>query len=212
MTTLKATARDNSINIKELRRIGYVPAIVYGRNLDAAISIQIESAYALRLLKSNTIGSQVELSIGDETYNTMIKDMSYHPVTYKIQHLDFQVLTSGEKVSIQARIVLLNKDKTPADTMLQEIVSELTYTALPKDLFETIEIDVSTLEIGDSIHLSDLAIASDERYNFQDEPSIELVHLSHAKMQILEEEETEELIGSDGVPDVPVIGEEEEEE
>ena len=203
MTTLKATARDTSINIKELRRTGFVPAIVYGKNLDASISIQIESAYALRLLKGNDIGSQIELSIGDETYNTMIKDMSSHPVTYKIQHLDFQVLTSGEKVSTQAHIHLLNKDKTPSDSVLQELVSELTYTALPKDLFESIELDITTLAIGDSIHLKDLAIASDERYNFQDDPSIELVHLSHAKKITEDDEEgTTALAGAE----VPVIG------
>lgn len=201
MTTLKATARDTSINIKELRRTGYVPAIVYGKNLDASISIQIESAYALRLLKGNDIGSQIELSIGDETYNTMIKDMSSHPVTYKLQHLDFQVLTSGEKVSTQAHIHLINKDKTPSESVLQELVSELTYTALPKDLFESIELDIATLEVGDSIHLKDLAIATDERYNFQDDISIELVHLSHAK-KIVEEDDTEVLAGAE----VPVIG------
>ena len=203
MTNLKATARDTSINIKELRRTGFVPAIVYGRNLDAPISIQIETTSALRLAKDNTIGSQIEISIGDDTYNTMIKDMSNHPVNYKIQHLDFQVLTSGEKVSTQAHIHVLNKDKTPSDSVLQELVSELTYTALPKDLFESIELDAATLAIGDSVHLSDLPIASDERYHFQDDLSIELLHLSHAKK--VTEETEEELIGAGGA-EVPVIG------
>ena len=184
MTTLKATPRDTSINIKELRRTGFVPAIVYGRNLDAPISIQLDTPTALRLVKDNTIGSQIELSIGDETYNTMIKDLSFHPVHYKIQHLDFQVLTSGEKVTTQAHIHVLNKEKTPADSVLQELVSELTYTALPKDLFETIELDAATLAIGDS------------------------VHLSHAKKVVAETED--ELIGAGGA-EVPVIGKADEE-
>ncbi len=205
MTTLKAKKRESSSKGKHLRRVGYIPAIVYGRNLDASIPIQIDSADALKLIKHSGIGSQIEVNIDGETYNTMLKDMASHPVTYKLMHLDFQVLTSGEKVSVSAHLNIIGKESLPPDAVVQEVVSELTYTALPKDLIDHIDIDISAMTIGDTLHLKDLPLANDERYSFSDDLTADIVHVSLAKMQAAEEDAE----SVDASAEVPVIGAEE---
>lgn len=202
MSSLKAEIRDSKSKGKQLRKVGIVPAVIYGKNLEASVSIQVEASLAVKMLKTNAVGSQIEIKVGNDTYSTMIKDVSLDPYTYKLQHMDFQVLTSGEKVSVTAHINLLNKDQVPADGVLQEVVSELQYTALPKDLIDHIDIDLAGLEIGDSVKLKDLALYQNELYSFSDDPETDLIHISHMKVQ----EEPEE--GDEGVADVPVIGEE----
>lgn len=211
MTTLKADPRSSSSKGRQLRKNGYIPAIVYGKNLDASISIQIDASAASKLLKSNAIGSQIKLTVGEETYSTMLKDYSIDPLNYRLLHLDFQVLTSGEKVSVKASINLLNKDKVPVEGVLQELVSDLEYTALPKDLIDHIDVDLEGLAIGDGIQLKDLAIAQDERYNFHDDPMTDIVHIS--MMKAIVEEEDEEAVALEGATaEVPVIGQDREEE
>lgn len=210
MTTLKASPRDLKSKGHQLRRIGYIPAIVYGRSLDASVPIQIDAAHALRLIKHHSVGSQIELTVDGDTYNTMLKAIAIHPVTYKLVHLDFQVLTSGEKVSVSAHLNLLNKDSVPPEAILQELVSELQYTALPKDLIDHIDVDLSGLEIGDTLYLKDLAMAQDDRYSFSDDPETGIIHLTQPKASLPEDEEGAESAETEPVSAaVPVIGEEE---
>lgn len=208
MSSLKAENRNNKSNGRQLRKLGITPAVIYGKNLDASISIQVETVSAIRMLKTNAIGSQIEVIVGEEKYSTMLKDLSLDPITYKLQHMDFQVLTTGEKVSVTARINLLNKDQVPSEAVLQELMSELQYTALPKDLIDHIDVDLAGLAIGDSIKIKDLAIGTDDRYQFGDDLETDIVHISH--MKIVEEEADEDAIvdlATDA--DVPVIGAEE---
>ena len=208
MSSLKAENRESKGNGRQLRRLGIIPAVIYGKNLDASISIQVEAALAIRMLKTNAVGSQIEITVGKEKYSTMLKDLALDPMTYKLQHMDFQVLTTGEKVSVTTRINLLNKDQVPSEGVLQELMSELQYTALPKDLIDHIDVDLAGLAIGDSIKIKDLAIGSDDRYQFGDDIETDIVHISH--MKIVEEEVDEDEIGDVAIDtDVPVIGAEE---
>lgn len=210
MTELKADLRDSRVKGKQLRKIGYIPAIIYGKNLESSLSIQIDESYAIRMLKHNAIGAQIEIHIGKEKFNTMLKEVALHPITNKLLHMDFQALTSGEKVTVKAHLNILNKEAVPIDGVINELVNELSYKALPRDLVDHIDVDLSGIGIGDTLHLKDLAIFKDERYSFSEDPEMGIIHIGHAK-KTHEAEEDEEKTPRVEAPsaEVPVIGKEE---
>ena len=205
MSTLVCAKRDAKAKVKALRREGIVPAVIYGKNLDSSISIQIEASNLSVALKSASLGSQIALDVDGEEYFTMLKRIDYIPMSSKVEHLDFQVLTKGEKIKTSVRINFINKDVASRNGILQEQMNAIEYEVLPKDIIDHIDLDLETLEIGTDIKVQDLDIAKDDKYNVLTPLNATIVLLS-AEREI-ELEETEE----DAVSDVPVIGAEEEE-
>ncbi len=160
MNTIKAAKRDMSVTARRLRREGFVTGCVYGREIEP-ISIQMEEKDVENLLKTAGKGSQVQLDVDGKSYDTLIKELDYNSLKHQIEALDFQALVSGEKVQTVAEIVLVNQESLK-NGVLQQMVREVAYRALPSALVDKIEIDVSTLSIGDVIKVEDLDIAKNE--------------------------------------------------
>ena len=159
MNTLKAEKRSMAVKAKRLRREGYVTGNVFGREMKESMPIQIGKQEAERLLKTNKRGSQVMLEVEGKSMDVLIKEIDYDPLKNQIQEIDFQALVSGEKVHSVAEIVLLNHEKVTTG-VLQQLLEEVSYRALPSALVEKIEVDAGNLKVGDSIKVRDLSIAS----------------------------------------------------
>ncbi len=158
---LLSEKRDSSLKAKQMRKSGIVPAVVYGHHLDP-ISIQIKREDAVKFLHNNSIGSKVLLKINGEEHLAIFKDCQRDSLNYKINHIDFQALTSGEKVKVTIPIHYLNKDSVEKGTVLQEQMSEIEISALPKFLIDHVDIDVSQYSLGDSVLVSDLDVSKDK--------------------------------------------------
>lgn len=182
MSILKVDSREESNN-KRLRREGQVPAVIFGKHLEKSIPIKLSLTEATKLVRDSTVGAQFEIKLGKKKIDTMLKDIQLDPVTYKPLHLDFQALTSGEKVTTSIHLSYINKDKVASGGIVQELVAEIKYESLPKDLIEHLEVDLSGLEIGDSFKVSDLSIAKDEKYNLMVDMDADLVIVSHANVE-----------------------------
>ena len=161
MNTLKAEKRTMDVKAKKLRREGYVTGIVFGREMKESVPVKMQKADVERLVKTNKKGSQIMLDVDGEKRNVLIKEIDYNPLKNQVDEIDFQALVSGEKVHSVAEIRLLNHDKVPAG-VLQQLMEEIPYKAVPAALVEKIELDVGNLHVGDSIKVRDLAIASDK--------------------------------------------------
>ena len=111
MSILVGEKRDLNIRAKHLRNEGIIPGVLYGKSLDESISLQFPQKEVLAFLKFNSKGSIVELQVGEERHAALLKEITYTPVTRNIEHLSFQTLVKGEKVSNTAAIVLINKKK-----------------------------------------------------------------------------------------------------
>lgn len=160
MFILKAENRNTGLKPKQLRRMGIIPATVYGKSLDKSLSIQFSHGEIARFLKSSFTGSRVDLALGNEKYPVLLKDTTYTPASGALEHLSFQVLKSDEVVSSTIKIVLLNREKISA--MIQQTLSEVPYKALPSNLIDSIEIDLEGMQTGDSVRISDLEVANNE--------------------------------------------------
>ena len=161
MNTLKAEKRDMNIKAKRLRREGFVTGNLFGRQITESVPLKIPQKEAERLLKKSKKGSQVMLEVEGQTYDALIKAMDYDSMKNQILEVDFQALVKGEKVHSVAEVVLKNHEKVAG--VVEQLLQEISYKALPEDLVETVEIDAGELHVGDTIKVKDLAIASNEK-------------------------------------------------
>lgn len=138
---------------KKLRRQGVVPAVFYQKQ--EATPVQVNVLEFARILRS---GEQlIELSLNGKKKKALIKDIQYHPVTEDIVHIDFQGVSMSEVVQIS---VHLNFMGTPAgvkegglfDVHMHDIEIKCKASEIPHQL----DIDVTTLNIGDTLHVADL--------------------------------------------------------
>ena len=176
MTTLKAEKRDMQTKAKKLRREGYVTGNVFGKTIDGSIHVQFPKSEIEQLLKTKNKGSQIMLEIDGEQIDVLIKEIDFNSMKHQVDEIDFQTLVSGEKVHSTAEIILINHEKVTAG-VIQQMLEEIPFKALPEALVEKIEIDVAQMHIGDTIKVKDLEIASDKDVTLQIDPEEVIVTL-----------------------------------
>ena len=161
MNTLKAQRRETTEKAKRLRREGYVTGNLFGRQIEGSILLKIEKKEAERIMRECMKGSQIMLEVDGKEYDVLIKEMDYDAMTRSILEMDFQELVKGEKVHSVAEIILHNKDKV-IEGALEQLLEEVAYKATPEHLVDKIDVDCSTLHLGDTITVGDLAIAKNK--------------------------------------------------
>ncbi|RHP34062.1 50S ribosomal protein L25 [Lachnotalea sp. AF33-28] len=191
MNTLKAEKRDMSIKAKKLRREGFVTGNVFGREIQGSMPIKMAKADAERLLKTNGKGSQIMLEVDGRNMDVLVKEIVYNSMKRQIDEMDFQALVSGEKVHSVAEVVLLGHDKLQ-EGVLQELLHEISYKAVPAALVEKVEIDVSTMKVGDTIKVKDLPIASDKDVDLLTDPETVVLTVTKVHYSASEDESSQE--------------------
>lgn len=177
MDILKAEKRDSAVKAKRLRREGFVTGNVFGKEIKGSIPVQIERSDAERLLKTKNKGSQILLQVNGQKKDVLIKDISFDTLKGQIENMDFQELVAGEKVHSVAEIVLLNH-KQVTTGVLQQMLHEISYKALPSALTDKVEIDVGNMRAGDTILVRDLDIAADKDIELMTNPETMVVTVS----------------------------------
>ena len=195
MNTLKAEKRDMSIKAKRLRREGYVTGNVFGKEIKGSIPIKLEKSAVDRLLKIHRRGSQVMLDVDGESMDVLLKEINFNPLKGQVDEIDFQALVKGEKVQSVAEVVLENHDKV-ASGVLQLLLEEVPYRALPGDLVEKVIIDVGNLKTGDSIKVGDLDMAKNEKVDLLIDPETIIVTVSESR-NVVEEDTAEGAEGGE---------------
>ena len=143
---------------KKLRREGYVTGVIYGRELKESIPLKMEKSAVERILKTGGKGSQVMLEVDGNTDDALIKEIDYDSLKGQLLEIDFQALVSNEKVHSVAEIILLNHEAIQ-EGVIQQMLQEVSYKALPAALVDKIKIDVSSMKVGDTLKVEDLDIA-----------------------------------------------------
>ena len=161
MNTLKAQRRETTEKAKRLRREGYVTGNLFGKQIEGSVLLKIEKKEAERIMRECMKGSQIMLEVEGKEYDVLIKEMDYDAMTRSILEMDFQELVKGEKVHSVAEIILHNKDKV-IEGALEQLLEEVAYKATPEHLVDKIDVDCSTLHLGDTITVGDLAIAKNK--------------------------------------------------
>ena len=191
MTTLKAERRDMQTKAKKLRREGFVTGNVFGKTMEGSIPLQFPKGEIEQLLKTKNKGSQIMLDLEGEQIDVLIKEVDFNPLKGAVDEIDFQALVSGEKVHSVAEVVLLNHEKVITG-VLQQLLEEIAYKAVPDALVEKVEIDVGSLRVGDRIKVKDLPIAEDKDIDLITDPEATVVVVSEVHNKAADDAEEAE--------------------
>ena len=191
MNTLKAEKRNMQTKAKRLRREGFVTGNVFGREIKESIPVQMQKADVERLLKTKNKGSQIMLELEGEQIDVLIKEVDFNPLKGAVDEIDFQALVKGEKVHSVAEVVLLNHEKVITG-VLQQLLEEIAYKAVPDALVEKVEIDVGSLRVGDRIKVKDLPIAEDKDIDLITDPEATVVVVSEVHNKAADDAEEAE--------------------
>jgi len=146
------------LNSRRLRRGGDVPCILYGVEPET-ISLAVKKRELDKLLSIRH--SIIVLNYEGKQQQSIIKEIQYHPVKGDIIHMDFQRILAGREIKIAIPIKFIGvAPGAKVGGIFQELRSELEITCLPTDIPDQIEVDISNLEIGDAIHVSDLKLGN----------------------------------------------------
>ena len=191
MNTLSAEKRDMQIKAKKLRREGFVTGNVFGKNMEGSMPLKIEKKEAERILRTCNKGSQLILTVEGQKMPVLLKEIDYNAMKHEIVEMDFQALVKGEKVHSVAEVVIHNQSKVVTG-VVEELLGEIEYKALPSALVEKVIVDVGDLKVGETIKVKDLDIAKDKDVKLITDPEADVAGVAavHNDVPETDEEET----------------------
>ena len=146
---------------RRLRREDKLPGIIYGGE-EAPVSITLAHNKVFQASEFEAFYSHVlTLNVDGKATEVLVKDMQRHPYKPKIMHIDFQRVVAGQDVHTNVPIHFVNEEKSAAvkaGGIAEHHVTEIEVTCLPKNLPEFIEVDMAGVEMGQTLHLSDLTL------------------------------------------------------
>ena len=146
---------------RALRREGRVPAVVYGGK-EEPLAIHVEEKLLIKQLGTgHFLNSIVEIEVGGKKLRTLPKDVAFHPVTDRPLHADFLRLSKDSTVHVNVPVLFINEEDSPGlkrGGVLNIVRHELELICDADKMPEDIQIDVTGLDIGDSIHISSVTL------------------------------------------------------
>ncbi|HFE38918.1 MAG TPA: 50S ribosomal protein L25/general stress protein Ctc [Gammaproteobacteria bacterium] len=157
---------------RRLRHKNAFPAVIYGGDADPQL-LTLNHDDIVKSLENEAIYTSIlTINIDGKGNQAVIKDIQRHAYKPKVLHMDFQRVSRDEKIHMHVPIHFLNGENAPgvkAGGQMTHNMSDIEVSCLAKDLPEYIEIDVSKMEMGDTLHISDLALPDGV-------VSVELIH------------------------------------
>jgi large subunit ribosomal protein L25 len=198
-TALTVALRETSGSraVRRLRREGFVPGIVYGGG-DDPLSFQVESRELRNAL--HHAGAVLDLSVdGAQATPVVLKELSRHPVSGETMHIDLLRVRLDRQIQSTVVLELIGAEGAPGvreGGVLEHVMRELTIEALPNDIPDSIQHDVSEMQIGDTVTLE--AVKAPAGVQLLDDLETVVATLTPPRLQTEEEEGIEqetELVG-----------------
>lgn len=153
---------------KQLRNQGFIPGNYY-HSSEEPVALQFDEKSIRLLLASHPTLIKLQWGEGeDQQRECLIREVQRHPVSQKPIHIDFLGITRGVKITATVQLHIIGvPEGVKHGGLLQQTLSEAGVSVLPKDLPRAIEVDVTSLELGESIHLRDIEV---EGVEWEDNP------------------------------------------
>lgn len=162
--TIQATGRKDEGKgaSRRLRHAGLVPAVVYGGK-SAPASIQLEHEKTWLASQNEWFYSSIlDLEVDGKVESVLLRDMQRHPYKQRIMHIDFQRVDANQALRTSVPLHFVNGDKSPAGktagVVIMHELTQIEVSCLPKDLPGNIEVDLTELKPGDTVHLSQVKL------------------------------------------------------
>ncbi|MGM8213043.1 50S ribosomal protein L25/general stress protein Ctc [Virgibacillus sp. W0430] len=203
---LKAAKREDLSGsaTKKIRKSGHVPAVVYGKGKENR-TVSVDSVELLKTVRDEGRNAIITLDIEDSaSADVMLHEYQMDPVKGELVHVDFYVVDMSEEMDVEVTLRLEgDAEGTKEGGILQQPLFELQVRAKPADIPEEISVDVSALQIGDSLTVMDLPTSDKYSIIDEDETTIAVV--------LPPEEEKEETEAADPSAEPELVGADEDE-
>ncbi len=157
---------------RRLRHAGKIPAIIYGRD-KAPQSLALGHHAMFHHTENEAFFSHIlVINIDGQSEKAILKDMQWHPSKQQIMHMDFQRVDENHAIRVHVPLHFMGEDVAPGikeGGLASHLMTSVEVSCLPAKLPEFIEVDISALDLGASIHLSELTLPE----------GVELIELSH---------------------------------
>jgi len=146
---------------RRLRRAGLVPGVIYGAHKDPEMISLQHSELSRRLENEGFYSHILSVNLGGASQQVVLKDLQRHPSKPFVTHVDLQRVSFSEKLRVNVPLHFVGEEVAPgvkAGGIVAHTVTDVEVSCLPGNLPEFLEVDVSQLELGDSVHVSELQL------------------------------------------------------
>jgi len=159
IVTIEAVSRERAGKgaARAVRREGRIPGVIYGAKQEPRL-IAVEPRLILREINRHGWRSRLyDVKVGEESERALLRDVQFHPVTDRPEHVDFQRLAPGQEVRFAVEVAFLNEATCPglkAGGVLNVVRHEVEVYCTPENVPDRFEVDLAGLTIGDTVHWS----------------------------------------------------------
>lgn len=191
LASSKRAEKSKQSELRELRSTGKVPAVVYGYETENT-SLSVDENEFIKVIREVGRNGVIDLEVADSgTTQVMVSEYQFDALKNQITHIDFIAINMQTEVTVDVQIELTGEAPGQKEGgVIEQPLFEVSVTAKPADIPETIEVDISELNIGDSIHVED--IRSKGNFVIENEDADSLVIISAPTEEPEEDENAEE--------------------
>jgi large subunit ribosomal protein L25 len=184
---------------RRLRREHQIPAVFYGAEKKESSMLAVSYADLQKIIRQTSgenviLGLEISTESGVDSRTVMLKELQVDPCTDRYLHADFYEISMDKELTLEIPVRLMN---TPAGVtdggVLQHVRREITVSCLPGKLVEYLEVDVSGLNIGDSVHIKDIELPEGIRTAEEGHLTVAVVAAPTVAPEVTEEEEEAEI-------------------
>ncbi|EJA1952877.1 50S ribosomal protein L25/general stress protein Ctc [Staphylococcus pseudintermedius] len=212
MASLKSIIRQGKQTRGDLRKIreaGKVPAVVYGYGTKN-VSVKVDEVEFIKLIREVGRNGVIELGVGSKQIKVMVSDYQYDSLKNQITHIDFLAINMTEERTVEVPVHLIGEAPGAKEGgVVEQPLFNLEITATPDSIPEYIEVDISELNINDSLSVADVKVSGDFTIENEAEDTIVSVVVPTEEPT---EEEIEAMEGASTQEEPEVVGESSEEE
>ena len=188
---------------RRLRRTGMIPAILYGGGKDS-VPLSLDEHRIRKQIENEAFAAHIlTVKVEDEESQAVLKSVHRDPATDRVIHMDFQRISASSEIHIRVPLHFINEEDCPGKKgggIVTHLLVEVEVGCLPKDLPEFIEVDMASLDVGDSVHLSEIPLPEGVRIMTlvhnpdNDQPVVSVQHPQKLEAELeTEGEELDEL-------------------
>ncbi len=146
---------------RRMRRTGKVPGVVYGAGKESQMIELDHSALSRHLRMESFHASILDMSLSGARERVLLRNVQMHPWKTEVLHVDFQRVSADRKIHMKVPLHFVHADMCPGAKeggVVSHVMNDLNIQCLPDDLPEFVEVDLSQLQLGDSVHASELSL------------------------------------------------------
>jgi large subunit ribosomal protein L25 len=192
--TADTTRKTGTRSSRRLRRDQRVPAVVYGLSQDP-VSIDVAWVDLREALTTDAgVNAVIHLEIGGEKQMSIVKDVQRHPVRRDVTHIDFLRIDPNQDVTVDVPLVMIGeaKEVTDADGMVDQNLFSLSVNAAPDSIPNELEVDISSLTIGDSLRVADVVLPAGVTTDVDPDETVAVGMITRSTLEAMAAEEAAE--------------------